>query len=336
LTGVWVEHDVRDQIVDYVASWSVKTDQPVERFIEWLGITTSKFHSWKERYGKANEHNGKVPRDFWMEDWEKAKIVEFHKKYPEEGYRRLTYMMMDQDVVAVSASSVLRVLREAGLMRRWNGKLSKKGTGFQQPTQAHEHWHVDISYINICGTFYYQCSILDGYSRYLVHWEIRQSMKERDVELILQRAHELYPDAKPRIISDNGPQFIAKDFKEFVRQLGMTHVRISPFYPQSNGKIERWHKSMKAECIRPQTPLSEQDARRLMSQFVHHYNHVRLHSALHYVTPADMLHGRQKEILEARDRKLEAAREQRKQRRREAREPKQNESSMFYSADGSI
>jgi putative transposase len=327
---------VRDQIVDYVAQWSGKTELPAAQFIEWLGITTSKYHTWKERYGKVNEHNGKVPRDFWIEDWEKRQIVEFHKKNPEEGYRRLTYMMLDHDVVAVSASSVRRVLREAGLMRRWNGKASKKGTGFQQPTQAHEHWHVDISYINVCGTFYYQCSILDGYSRYVVHWEIRQSMTEREVELILQRAHEMYPGAKPRIISDNGPQFIARDFKEFVRQVGMTHVRTSPYYPQSNGKIERWHKSMKAECIRPQAPSSEDDARRLMSQYVAYYNNVRLHSALHYVTPGDMLQGRQKEIVESRDRKLEAARELRKQRRQQQRVPKQNENTMSDCANGSI
>jgi putative transposase len=281
----------------------------------------------------VNEHNGKVPRDFWIEDWEKQKIIQFHKKNPDDGYRRLTYMMLDQDVVAVSASSVRRVLREAGLMRRWRGKPSKKGTGFQQPTAPHEHWHVDISYINVCGTFYYQCTILDGYSRSVVHWDIRKSMTEPEVEVITQRAQEMYPQAHPRIITDNGPQFIANDFKEFIRQVGMTHVRTSPNYPQSNGKIERWHRSMKEECIRPQTPLSQEDAHRLMSRFVDHYNQARLHSALHYVTPADMLHGRQKEILEARDRKLEAAREQRKQRRREQRGPKQNENPMFDSKD---
>ena len=329
MTGIWVEHDVRDQIVDYVAGWSGKTELPATRFIAWLGITTSKFHTWKDRYGLVNEHNGKVPRDFWIEDWEKQKIIEFYHLNPEEGYRRLTYMLIDQGEVAVSASTVRRVLREAGLMRRWNRKPSQKGTGFQQPTQPHEHWHVDISYINVCGTFYYQCSILDGYSRFLVHWQLRRSMTEADVETVLQRAHELYPDAKPRIISDNGPQFIANDFKEFVRQVGMTHVRTSPYYPQSNGKIERWHQSMKAECIRPLTPVSEEDARRLMSNFVEHYNTVRLHSALHYITPFNMLHGRQKEILAERDRKLDAAREMRKQRRKEQRLSKQNEGDAF-------
>ncbi|HUE70981.1 MAG TPA: integrase core domain-containing protein, partial [Pirellulaceae bacterium] len=121
-----------------------------------------------------------------------------------------------------------------------------------------------------------------------------------------------------RIISDNGPQFIAKDFKEFIRISGMTHVRTSPYYPQSNGKLERWHKSLKAECIRPATPLTPEDARRLIQQYVDHYNTVRLHSAIGFVTPADMLAGRQKQIHAARDHKLEEARRQRQRRRQQA------------------
>ena len=118
-------------------------------------------------------------------------------------------------------------------------------------------------------------------------------MKEADIEVILERAKEEHPEAKPRIISDNGPQFIARDFKEFIRISGMTHVRTSPYYPQSNGKLERWHKSLKRECIRERTPLSLEDAKRLIQQYVDHYNHVRLHSAIGYVTPNDMLAERQ-------------------------------------------
>jgi len=140
-------------------------------------------------------------------------------------------------------------------------------------------------------------------------------MTEADIEIILERAKELYPGVKPRIISDNGPQFIAKDFKEFIRISGRTHVRTSPYYPQSNGKIERWHKSLKGECIRPGTPLSLEDARRLVKDYVEHYNNVRLNSAIGYITPKDMLAGHQQEIQVDRDRKLEAAREQRKNRR---------------------
>jgi len=232
-----------------------------------------------------------------------------------EGYRRLTFMMLDGDVVAASPSSVWRVLSQAGLLQRWNKKPSLKGTGFQQPLRPHEHWHVDVSYINIAGTFYYLCSVLDGASRYIAHWEIRESMKEAEVEIILQRAREKFPNASPRIISDNGPQFIAKDFKEFIRICGMTHVRTSPYYPQSNGKIERWHKSIKTECIRPGVPLSLEDARRIVELWVNHYNTVRLHSAIGYIAPLDKLEGRETQIFAERDRKLEAARLQRQLRR---------------------
>src|SRR5207237_3135844 len=104
-------------------------------------------------------------------------------------------MMLDRDVVAASPSSVWRVLGQAGLLQRWNPKPSLKGTGFQQPLRPHQHWHIDVSYINIAGTFYYLCSVLDGASRYIVHWEIRESMKEPEVEVILQRAREQFPDA---------------------------------------------------------------------------------------------------------------------------------------------
>ena len=311
-------HDTRDEVVDFFRRWSEKTEIGVGKFITWLGIRSSKFYQWQQRYGRVNEHNGWIPRDFWLEPWEKEAIIQYHYEHPLEGYRRLTFMMLDGDVVAVSPSSVWRVLRNAGLLSRWKGKPSLKGTGFMQPLQPHEHWHVDVSYINVSGTFYYLCSVLDGCSRYVVHWDLRESMTEADVEIILERAKEKYPEARPRIISDNGPQFIARDFKEFIRISGMTHVRTSPYYPQSNGKLERWHQSVKSECIRPLTPLTLEDARRLIQRYVDYYDGVRLHSAIGYVTPADRLVGRQAEIHAARDRKLEQARQLRQLRRQQA------------------
>jgi transposase InsO family protein len=289
----------------------------VTRFIRWLGFATSKFYHWQQRYGKANEHNAMIPRDFWLEDWEKEAIIDFHLANPQEGYRRLAFMMLDQDTVAVSPSSVYRVLRQAGCLQRWNRKTSNKGNGFIQPLAPHEHWHVDISYLNICSTFYYLCSLLDGCSRYIVHWEIREAMKEKDVEIILQRGREKYPQATPRIISDNGPQFIAKDFKEFIRVAGMTHVRTTPFYPQSNGKMERWHKTIKEECIRPKVALSLEEAREQVRAYVDYYNNERLNSGIGYIAPRDKLEGREQQIFKERDRKLEAARENRKLKRRE-------------------
>ncbi|MBU1674106.1 IS3 family transposase [Patescibacteria group bacterium] len=317
-----MSHDIRDEIVDFVSAWSEKSRISVSSFIRWLGISSSKFYHWRKRYGKVNEHNGKIPRDFWLEDWEVDAIKLYYRANPDDGYRRLTYMMLDANIVAASPSTVYRVLKGAGFLKRWAKKKSLKGTGFSGPSASHEHWHIDISYLNICGTFYYLCSILDGFSRLVVHWEIRQAMKESDVEIILQRALEKYSGVAPRIISDNGPVFIAKDFKEFIRIMGMTHARTSVNYPQSNGKKERWFRTLKSECIRPKTPLSLEDARRIVGEFVVYYNTRRLHSAIGYITPDDKLHGREILIFKERDTKLEAAREQRKQNRKRNRKDK--------------
>ena len=185
---MWVPHDVRDQVVDFVRRWSEKTEIGAGRFVHWLGVRASKFYDWRERYGRVNEHNSWVPRDFWLEPWEKQAIIGFHLKNPLEGYRRLTFMMLDADVVAVSPSSVWRVLQRAGLFSRWKRQPSRKGTGFEQPPHAHQHWHIDVSYINVSGTFYYLCSVLDGYSRSIVHWDLRKSMTEAERVLVLALA----------------------------------------------------------------------------------------------------------------------------------------------------
>jgi transposase InsO family protein len=321
LKGVWTSPAIRDEVIGYVRIWADKTGLDAKTLVGWIGIDRSKYYQWRGRYGRGNQHNAQLPKEHWLDEWERQAILAYHQDHPLEGYRRLTYMLMDADVVAVSPASVYRVLKAAGRLRRWNPKPSSKGKGFVQPLSPHEHWHIDVSYVNICGTFYYLCSILDGYSRYVVDWDLRESMTESDVEIILQAARERFPDARPRIISDNGPQFLARDFKEFIALCGMTHVRTSPFYPQSNGKLERYHRTIKTDCIRPGTPLSLQDARRLVERFVVQYNTVRLHSAIQYVTPADKLAGRAEAILAGRQAKLAAARQARQGRQQLERIP---------------
>ena len=298
-------------MVVFVQTWQAKTGYDVTRFSNWLGISRSKYYSWVNRQDQANQHNGGLPKHHWLTESEKAAIVNYYADQRQTGYRRLAYMMLDADVVAVSPSSVYRVLLDCGMLRPTTAQPSSKGQGFHQPVQPHQHWHIDITYLNICGTFYYLCTILDGYSRFIVHWEIRPAMREADVEIVLQRAREKFPQTRPRVISDNGPHFIARDFKHFIRLCGMQHVRTSPYYPQSNGKIERWHQTLKQECIRPGTPLSPNDADRLVNSFVDQYNHHRLHSAIGYITPGDKLQRRETEIFAQRQRKLALARQKR-------------------------
>ena len=283
----------------------------MQRFIGWLGIAASKFHDWRTRYGLANEHNALVPRDWWLEPWEKAAILEFHQAHPLEGYRRLAFMMLDADVVAASPSSVYRVLCQAGAIKPRNTSPRSRGRAFNNPC-APTSTGTSMSPTSTSPAR----SSTSAASRRLqpLHRPLGDPRehdrgRRRDDHPAGPRA---LPRRAPRIISDNGPQFIAKDFKEFIRICGMTHVRTSPYYPQSNGKMERWYKTLKGECIRVKTPLSLADARRIVEDFVAHYYTVRLHSTIGYVAPADKLAGRDRPIFTERDRKLDAARERRK------------------------
>ena len=277
-----------------------------------IGIPKSRYYTWIKREGLANRHNGKIPKSHWLLPSEKEKIIAYCKDKREDGYRRLTYMMLDGDIVAVSPSTTYRVLKSAGLLRRWNVGKTSKGNGFKQPLKPHVHWHVDISYVNILGTLFFLICVLDGASRYILHHELRTQMSEHDVQITIERAKEKYPIARPRIISDNGSQFISKDFKEFIRQSGFYHVRTSVGYPQSNGKLERFHGTIKSEEIRRNSYYDLTDARRKIAKYIDYYNTKRLHSAIYYLTPEDVLLGRTEQRLKERQSKLDAAKEQRR------------------------
>ena len=286
-----------------------KTNYNKKELLALIGVGKSRYYNWLKREGLPNNHNGKIPKSHWLMEEEKEMIIAYCKDKIEQGYRRLTYMMLDEDVVAVSPSTVYRLLKRAGIINRWQRRKALKGKGFKQPLKPHEHWHIDISYINILGTMYFFISILDGASRYIIHHELRTSMTEYDVELTIQRAKEKYPHARPRIISDNGSQFICRDFKEFIRKSGFTHVRTSVGYPQSNGKQERFHGTLKREAIRCQSYTDLEDARKQIAEYIEYYNTKRLHSAIYYLTPEDVLLGRTKARLKERQEKLDASRE---------------------------
>lgn len=285
---------------------------PQGLLLKWTELCPRKFGRWRARYGKANEHNGLVPRDHWLEEAEKAAIIGFAREHPLEGYRALTFMMLDRDVAAVAPATTYRVLKQAGLIGRCTHRPSKKGTGFVQPLAPHEHWHIDFSHLKIGGTFYFLCGVLDGCSRSVLAWDIRPTMREADAEIVVQRAREAHPGARPRVISDQGAQFKSREFKRFITLWEASHVLTSPYYPQSNGKLERFHKTLKEQAIHPKTPLTIEDAKRVTGDFIDYYNSTRLHSAIGYIAPHDRLAGRHDQIHAERDKKLEAARLSRK------------------------
>ena len=308
----WVEPDIRDNVVEFINVITPKIDVKTKELLSLIGINSSKYYSWVGRKGKTNNHNGKIPRKHWCLDWEREAIINYAKAHSGEGYRRLTYMMMDEDKVAVSPSTTYRILKATGLLNRWNKvKKSDKGGGFVQPTAVHQHWHTDIKYVNYHGTFLFLISVIDGYSRYIVHHELRQNMQEFDIEITIQRALEKHPGCKPRIISDNGPQFISKDFAEYLKFVGLQHIRTSIAYPQSNGKIERYHRTIHQECLMKTSLVNLVDARKQIASYIDYYNAKRLHSSLFYLKPEDFLLDRIEEKLNLREKKLKEARKNR-------------------------
>jgi len=296
-----------------VEDLAARTELTRRWLIQHLGISPSRFYDWNQRLGQPNHHNGQVPKKHWILPQERSAIIDYCQDKIEQGYRRLTYMMLDDNIVAVSPSTTYRILKDEGLLNRWQPMTTVKKRGFDQPQQVHQHWHIDISFVNILSTFCFLISLLDGCSRYIVHHELRTNMTETDVEITIERAREKFPNVNPRIISDNGPQFVSKEFKEYIRSCQLEHVFTSPYHPQSNGKLERFYRTIKSEEIRKNSYLTLEDARKRIEQYIIYYNTVRLHSAIYYLTPEDVLLGRTKQRLKQRQDKLDQAKIYREQ-----------------------
>ncbi len=311
----WVKPEIRDSVVKHILYLSLRCEIPITILLPQIGLCRVKFYKWLNRTGDPNNHNGKIPKRHWLTP-EEIKLIEHfaQERYPindyflKDGYRRITYAMLDQNIVAVHPSSVYRILKKAGLLNKWNtNKKSMKGKGFHQPDYPHKHWHIDIKYLNFNGTFLFLISILDGFSRYVLHHQVRHTMTEYDIEITVQQAKDKYPKAKPRIITDNGSQFISKEFKQFIKDAEFTHIRTSVNHPQANGKIERWHRTISEECLRIKSPITIEEYQTFIEDYVNYYNTKRLHAALKYLTPEDYMMNRIEERLAERETKLEKA-----------------------------
>jgi transposase InsO family protein len=215
--------------------------------------------------------------------------------------------MVDADIAFVSPGTVYNVLKRAGLTKKWAEMGEEAKKGFDQPEAVHEQWHTDFSYIRVCGAFYYFISVMDGYSRKILSWGLFESMDRLSAEIVLIKARELYPEARPRVITDNGSQFISKDFRELVDLLEMEQTFTSPAHPQSNGKLERFHRTFKSEHVRRSAYLDRKDAVERMRGWIRYYNGERLHSALCYLPPDDVFFGKKEIRLAERREKLHTA-----------------------------
>ncbi len=243
-------------------------------------------------------------------DWEKEAIRDFYTMYQQNGYRRLTYMMIDQNIVHVSPSTVYRYLKSQGLLMRWAEPM-RIGPRPEDPKAPNEKWHTDLMILNIDGDNYYYQGIMDAYSRYIIAWDIYAEGTAFNTSLVLQEAFDKSPeDIKPVIIADNGPEFIGREFRQVISHNNAIRVKIRPYHPQSNGIEERFHRTLRQECITRYGNLI--DAKSKVRLWIEHYNNNRLHSSLNYMPPAVWHNGDPKALYNERKRKIEEARKERR------------------------
>jgi transposase InsO family protein len=280
-----------------------------------LGLTRSVYYDWLERErNDALTDRMVVPRSPSVAlPQEVEAVVAYAKAHPQEGYRRLAWMMIDEDIAYLSPSTVYRILDRYDLLYRWKRPEPGQGKRVPEATYHDEVWHIDLMYLWVKGRWYFLVSILDSYSRYIVHWKLALSMLAEEVAEIMAVALEKVPGERPRIVRDNGSQFIAKEWREVIRHFELEEIPIRVRHPESNGRIERYHRSVREEGLGDGEIADLYQARDLLEQWVRYYNEGRLHSALNYLRPVDYYKGDPEALLTERKRKLKEAATRRKE-----------------------
>ena len=279
-----------------------------------IDLDHRRYKRWCAKGGEEMVAVRPAPKEGPLTEEEKALIVAFYLQNRRHGYRRCAYMMQDRKLIGVAPSTVYAVLKEAGALRQPRPQARPKG--FKQPSAPHHHWHIDFTSFVVKGCAWHLISIIDGYSRCILAWGLFAKATQGEAQLILQKAIEKH---KPEtlelaLISDNGSQFKADGFQQVLKKHGIKSRFTSPYHPQSNGKIERWHKSLKHEAVYPGAPVTEAELRAEIARFVESYNKERLHCAVGYIAPADVLAGKSEAILERRRCFLVEQRRDRRQR----------------------
>jgi hypothetical protein len=291
-----------------ILRYKSQTGLSLKILLKYAGIPQRTWREWRKRCNIETVHNNNIPKNYYLTPEEVKRIVSYCTENPLKGYRMQCWEMVDRNVAFVSCSSVYNVIKRYDLGKKWAEAVEMKKKGFDQPKSIHEQWHIDFSYIKIGDAFYYFLSILDGYSRKILNWRLCKNMEGINAEILVTETKELYPSAKKvRIISDNGSQFISKDFKELLVLLKLGHTFTSANHPQSNGKLERFHRTLKTEHVRRSAYINYQDACNRMAQWIAYYNCQRLHSAIWYLTPNDVFYGKKENRLAERKEKLHNA-----------------------------
>ena len=308
---------VKQEVLDLVELTRERTGWTLGRILGKLALSKSRYHGWQRRARREKLEDSATMKGERLDQLlseEKRSVTAYARSHPRDGYRRLAWQMIDEDVAFLSPSSVYRVLNEADLLSRWK-RSARVGEPPPKPVRPNERWHTDIMYLRVEDSWYFLVTVIDAYSRYVVYWDLRSSMTAADVRLVIQEALERSGMAtalvKPQIVSDNGSQFTAKDFKQLVRQFALKHIRIRTYHPESNGVVERYHRTTREEISEVEL-RNLSHARESIAKWVRHYNEKRLHTGIGYLEPVLYYRGDSEQRKMERAAKLRAAREERR------------------------
>lgn len=285
------------------------TDKKI--MLKHLGLRSSTYYNWLHRYAHKSLHDQKPVgmNPYRLLDWEKEAIHDFYIDNQENGYRRITYMMIDQDIVYTSPSTVYRYLKSEGLLMRW-APAGIPGPKPALPTAPNQKWHTDLMILKIDGNNYYYQGIIDAYSRYIIAWDIHAEGSALNTSLLLQDAYDKSPKGiNPVVIADNGPEFIGKEFREIIKVHQGKDVRIAAYHPQSNGIEERFHRTLREEGLSRYHNLIE--AKEKVGKWIKYYNEYRLHSSIKYMPPEVWHFGDPMALANERKLKVEQAKQER-------------------------
>ena len=309
------------EIIRLVAQSHLSAKQTLDR----LGIPRSTFYRWYDLYltggVDALEDKAPMPTRVWnrIPDDIRQKIIDLALGEPELSPRELAVRFTDTQQYFVSEASVYRLLKSHDLIASPVYIVMKAADEFRDKTTApNQLWQTDFTYLKIIGWgWFYLSTVLDDYSRYIIAYKFTPTMMTSDVtdtlDLALQASgcDQAKVIHKPRLLSDNGPSYVSSELVEYLSDKGMKHSRGAPYHPQTQGKIERWHQTLKNRILLENYYLPG-DLELQIKAFINHYNHNRYHESLKNLTPADVYFGRGQEILEQRERIKQKTIEQRR------------------------
>ena len=285
----------------------------IRRTLVEINVSRSSFYRWYRAYERDGldglKNHSRSSRKHWnrIPDSVRELVVDVALQQPELTPRELAWHLTDTHEYFISESSVYRILKAHDLVTSPQFVVMSAADAFQNPTRyVHELWQTDFTYFRVVGWgWYFLSTVLDDYSRYIISWRLTTTMAASDVTATLEDALEVAGltkakvHHKPRLLSDNGPCYISKELREWLQDRDMKHTRGAPYHPMTQGKIERYHRSMK-NVVKLEHYYFPWELENAITEWVAHYNHERYHESLDNVTPADVYHGRRNDILDRR------------------------------------